>query len=118
MLNERNYVEKIKKEYSVKEVTKLDELRELDRKVKKSPLVFAYVYGSISALVFGTGMCFAMKVIGGTALWMILGIVIGLVGALLMSLTYKIYSAMINSRKKKYSKEILALSNELLNENK
>lgn len=117
MLDERNYAEKIKKEYSVKEVTKLDELRELDKKVKKSPLVFAYVYGSVSALVFGTGMCLAMKVIGGTTLWMIIGIAIGLVGALLMSLTYKIYNKMINSRKKKYAKEILNLSNELLNEN-
>lgn len=118
MLDERNYVEKIKKEYSVKEETKLDQLRELDKKVKRFPNVFAYVYGSVSALVFGTGMCLAMKVIGGTTLWMIIGIVIGLVGALLMSLTYKIYSAMINSRKRKYSKEILALSNELLNEDK
>lgn len=118
MTENKNYLEKIKAEYSEKDATKLDEVKKLDRKVKTTPMVFAYVFGSVAALILGVGMCLAMKVIGGTTTWMIVGIVIGIVGLALMSVTAPIYFKMLASRKKKYGDEILKLSNELLNEDK
>lgn len=105
-------VEKIRSKYQVAEKTKIDELKALDKKVKKAPTVFSYVFGSISSLVLGTGMCLAMKVIGDM---MALGIVVGLVGIGLCALTYPIYKKMLNSRKKKYAKQIIELSDSLLN---
>ena len=66
-------IERIRASYTEKEVTKLDELHRVDKKVKRPVKIFAYVYGSLSSLVLGTGMCLAMKVIGNS---MALGVVV------------------------------------------
>lgn len=116
MTDNKKYLEQIKDEYTEKDTSKLDKLKSLDRNVKLMPTVFAYTFGSIVALIFGLGLCLAMKIIGGTTTWMIIGVVIGVIGLALMSATAPIYFKMLNTRKKKYSAEILKLSNELLNE--
>lgn len=116
MTENKKYLEQIKSEYTEKDTTKLDELKSLDKKVKTMPLVFAYVFGVVASLILGVGMCLAMKVIGGTTTWMVVGILIGVVGLALMSVTAPIYFKMLSSRKKKYSSQILNLSNEILNE--
>ena len=106
-------VEKIKASYENKEKGKLEQLKELDKKTKRPAEVFAYVYGTASSLVLGTGMCYAMKVIGNS---MALGIGVGLLGILLAATTYPLYKAILKSRKKKVSKQIFALSDELLHQ--
>ena len=116
MKNEINAIEKIRAGYVEKEVTKYDQLKDLDKKVKRPAKVFAYVFGSISALVLGTGMSLAMKVIGTTLTYaMPLGIGVGLVGILLTSINYPMYKKILKSRKDKYSEQILELSDSLLN---
>ena len=112
--NDRIIIEKIKNNYEAKTVeqTKLDELKNLDKKVKNPARIFGYVYGTIGCLVLGTGMCLAMKVIGNL---MPLGIVIGLIGILMVSTTYPIYQKILAKRKSKYADQILTKSNELLN---
>ena len=106
-------VEKIRASYEKKEKGKLEQLKELDKKTKRPAVVFAYVYGTASSLVLGTGMCYAMKVIGNS---MALGIGVGLLGILLAATTYPLYKAILKSRKKKVSKQIFALSDELLHQ--
>ncbi len=106
-------VQKIRQQYVEKETTKFDELRELDAKVKRPAEVFAYTFGSIGALVLGTGMCLAMKVIGNM---MPLGIVVGLLGIGMVSVTYSLYKGLLKARKKKYAKQIFELSDSLLGE--
>jgi uncharacterized membrane protein (DUF485 family) len=106
-------VEKIRNQYTEREKTKFDELKALDRKVKRPASIFAYVFGVIGALVLGTGMSLAMKIIGDL---MALGIVIGLVGIAMVSLAYPIYKSILQSRKNKYSSKILELTNELLHD--
>ena len=106
-------VEKIKASYENKEKGKLEQLKELDKKTKRPAEVFAYVYGTASSLVLGTGMCYAMKVIGNS---MAIGIGVGLLGILLAATTYPLYKAILKSRKKKVSKQIFALSDELLHQ--
>lgn len=106
-------VEKIRNQYTEREKTKLDEVKALDRKVKRPASIFAYVFGTIGALVLGTGMSLAMKIIGDL---MALGIVVGVAGIAMVSLTYPMYKAILKSRKKKYSSKILELTNELLND--
>lgn len=115
MEKEKLYAQKLQKEYSEKEYTKFDELKELNKKVKNAPRIFAYIFGSVASLVLGLGMCLAMKVIGGTTTLMIVGIAIGLIGIGLMLLTYPIYKKILEGRRKKYAGKILTLSNELLN---
>lgn len=112
-MNENKVVEKIVNSYTKKENTKLDELKALDSKVKKPALIFAYVLGSISALLLGFGMCVAMQVILADLMW--LGIVVGVLGIVLCLLTYPIYKKILNLRKNKYREQILAISNELAN---
>ena len=111
-------VHKIRSEYIEKEVNELSELRALDRKVKRPANVFAYVFGSISAIVMGAGMSLVMTEIGATiglASAMVPGIAIGVVGMGMALSTYPIYKKMLNNRKKKYAPEILKLSEKVLN---
>ena len=110
--NEKQIVEKIRSGYEERKPTKLDELRAVDRRVKRPAQVFAYIFGTVGALVLGSGMCLAMpEVIEG---YMPLGICVGLVGIAMVSLNYLIYKATLRSRRRKASPEIFRLSNEIL----
>ena len=110
--------QKIRAQYMEKESTELDALRELDAKVKRPANVFAYVFGSISAVVMGAGMSLVMTDIGATigiTSALVPGIAIGVVGLCMALLTYPIYKKILNSRKKKYGSEILRLSDKIMN---
>lgn len=109
---EAKTIEHIRDQYTGKSQTQLDELRALDKRVKRPAAVFAYIFGAVGSLVLGTGMCFAMKVIGDM---MSVGIAVGLAGIAWVSLTYPIYKTVLKSRKKKYAAQILALSDHILN---
>ena len=118
MKNQEFIVQKIRTQYTEKQHTELDELKALDAKVKKPANVFAYTYGSISAIVMGAGMSLVMTEIGaiiGLASAMVPGIVIGVVGMGMALTTYPIYKRILNSRKKKYAPEIMALSEKIMN---
>ena len=111
-------VQKIRTQYTEKQHTELDALKELDAKVKRPANVFAYTYGSLSAIVMGAGMSLVMTDIGaviGLASTMVPGIAIGVVGLGMALTTYPIYKSMMNSRKKKYAPEILKLSDKIMN---
>lgn len=111
-MNNLNYAEKIKNDYSAHQPTKTEELRALDKKVRRPAKIFAYVFGTIAVLILGTGMCFAMKVIGDL---FVPGIIVGCIGIALCIANYFIYNAILKARKQKYGERILALSNEILN---
>ena len=116
MTTEIKTIEKIRASYTEKEITKLDQLKQLDKKVKRPAQIFAYIFGSCSSLVLGTGMSLAMKVIGASLSFaMPLGIGVGILGILLASINYPIYKAILKSRKNKYSNQIFELSDSLLN---
>ena len=111
-------VQKIRTQYTEKEHTQLDALKELDRKVKRPANVFAYVFGSISAIVMGSGMSLVMTDIGtklGMESTMIPGFVIGIVGLVAAIANYPIYKKILGGRRKKYANQIIALSDELMN---
>ena len=110
--------QKIRTQYMEKESTELDALRELDAKVKLPANVFAYIFGSISAIVMGAGMSLVMTDIGaviGITGALVPGLAIGVVGLGMALLTYPMYRGILNSRKKKYGAEILSLSDKIMN---
>lgn len=116
MTTEIKTIERIRANYVQKETTKFDELKALNRKVKRPAQVFAYTFGAISSLVLGTGMSLAMKVIGGgLSFAMPLGIGVGLLGILFCSVNYPIFKSILRKRKEKYSSKIIELSDSLLN---
>ena len=118
--NDQQFIaQKIRTQYMEKQSTELDALRELDAKVKRPANVFAYTFGSISAVVMGAGMSLVMTDIGATlgiASAMVPGIVIGVIGLGMALLTYPIYKSIMASRRKKYGAEILALSEKIMND--
>ena len=111
-------IQKIRTQYTEKEHTELDELKALDRKVKRPAEVFAYVFGSVSAIIMGSGMSFVMTDLAsqlGLGDMMIPGIAIGVVGLVLAIVNYPIHKAILKSRKKKYAARIIALSEKIMN---
>lgn len=110
-------VQKIRTQYMEKEQTKLDELKALDKKVKTPVNVFSYVFGSISAIIMGSGMSFIMTDLGeslGMGDAMLPGVIIGVVGLVLAVMNYPLYKKLLASRKEKYAARIIALSDKLL----
>ncbi len=113
--NEKKYVEETLKKYTTQKTSsKLDELKALDKKAKRKAHIFAYVFGTIGTLILGFGMCVAMKVILPQLMW--LGIVVGVVGILMISLNYVIFKNIWKKDKEKYANQIKNLSQELLHE--
>lgn len=114
---EKVYAEQIAAEYSPKTTSKAVALRKLDNKVKKAPKIASITFGTVATLIFGTGMCLAMKVIGaGTAAAMAAGIAIGVAGMALMAVNYPLYKKFLNARKKKYAFEIVELARQITDE--
>ncbi len=111
-------VRKIRSQYVEKQHTELDALKTLDAKIKRPANVFAYTYGTIGALVMGSGMSLVMTELGavlGLSEALIPGIAIGVVGLVMALTTYPIYKKILNSRKKKYADELIRLSDSIMN---
>ena len=117
--NDKQFLaQKIRTQYMDREPSELDALRELDSKVKRPANVFAYVFGSIGAVIMGTGMSLVMTDVGaklGMNSTMAPGIIIGIVGMLMALGNYPIYKRILAKRKNKYGAEILALSDKIMN---
>lgn len=107
---EQSEVQQIRDKYVTKEKTKLEQLKELDASIYRGPITISITLGIISALIFGTGMCCVM-------VWnlMLIGILVGLLGAAGMALVYFLYNHMVDSNKANMKDKILALCDEISN---
>ena len=117
MKDQEFIVQKIRTQYTEKEHTELDALKELDKKVKTPANIFAYIFGIISALIMGSGMSLIMTDIStaiGMTEPMLPGLIIGIVGMIMAIANYPIYKKLLNSRRKKYASQIVALSDKLI----
>ena len=113
MNTDKIYAESIAKEYAPKDSSKIVALRKLDRKAKMPATIFTYTFGIISSLVLGTGMCFAMQVLGSGIVDMVIGIIVGVIGMIGCGVNYPIYKKMLDNNKKKYAYEIVELAREI-----
>ena len=117
-MNEQEFlVQKIRTQYTEKEENGLDELKALDLKVKRPARVFAYIFGSISATLMGSGMSLVMTDIAetvGIRNPMLYGIIIGVAGLIMAIANFPIYKGILGSRRKKYADKIIALSDKLI----
>lgn len=116
--NDQDFLaQKIRTQYTEKEHTSLDELKELDAKVKRPANVFAYIFGSISAIIMGSGMSLVMTDIAetvGIQNPMLYGIIIGIVGMVMAIINYPLYKGILGSRRKKYADKIIELSDKIM----
>ena len=113
MNTDKIIAESIAKDYAPKESSKIVALKKLDNKAKLPATIFTYSFGIVSALVFGTGMCLAMQVIGSGLAGMVLGIVVGIAGLAGCGVNYPIYKKMLEKGKAKYAYEIVELARQI-----
>ena len=114
---ENKEIEEIRKKYLPVVESKVDELKRLDAQVQNSGVASALCIGVVGSLIFGTGMCFSMQVLGTGILTMILGMILGIAGALVMAMAYPVYRKKQQKMKEILAPKILELSNEILNGN-
>lgn len=111
--------QKIRTQYMEKEEksTDLDKLKELDRKVKRPANIFGYTFGTISALIMGSGMSLVMTDIGEKLElgdMMVHGIVIGVIGMGIVVVAYPVYTRILKKEREKIAPEILRLTEEIM----
>ena len=118
---EQEEIKAIRKKYAVQEKTedKMAQLRRLDTAVTQKATSVSLVFGIIGALILGMGMSLAMTDVGtiigfteGTA--MIVGILIGIIGIVLVSVAYPLYNRIIKKEREKIAPEIIRLTDELM----
>lgn len=113
MNTDKILAEAIAKDYAPKNNSKIVALKKLDHKAKLPATVFTYTCGIVSTLVFGTGMCLAMQIIGHGFASMVIGVVVGIVGLIGCSVNYPIYKKMLEKSKAKYAYEIVELARQI-----
>ncbi|MBR6682222.1 MAG: hypothetical protein IKL40_04485 [Clostridia bacterium] len=119
---EQNEIKRIRDKYVTSEVNKEDKmetLRRLDEGVTRKATVTSLVFGIVGALIMGIGMSLAMTDIGGiiginSAFAMIIGVIIGIVGIVLVSVAYPVYNRIIKKEREKIAPEIIRLTDELM----
>lgn len=117
MNTDKIYAQNIANEYAPKQTSKVVALKKLDRAVKRPAEIFSLAFGIGSTLVFGTGMCLCMSVIGsGNTLAFVLGIAAGLLGMLGAGINYFLYKKIVNRGKQKYGSDIIRLAAEISEE--
>lgn len=114
MNTDKIYAEQLANEYTPKDTSKVAALKKLDAKAKLPATIFTYTLGIISALILGIGMCLTMGQIGdNSTVSFIIGIILGVIGIIGVSVNYPIYKKMIAKGKQKYAFEIVQLAKEI-----
>ena len=98
---------------------KMERLRRLDASVTKKAQLVSLIFGVMGALILGFGMSMCMTTLGEILgshrdMAMVIGIIIGIVGGILISLAYPVYNLIIKLERKKIAPEIIRLTDELM----
>lgn len=118
---EQEEIKAIRQKYIATEETedKISQLRRLDAGVMQKAIMASLIFGVIGALLLGLGMSLSMsefsKILGpyeGRA--MLIGIAVGLVGIVLVSLAYPLYNRILKTERKKIAPEIIRLTDDLM----
>lgn len=118
---EQAEIRKIREKYTQKEreEDKMERLRRLDAKVTQKAQAVSLVLGIVGVLVLGFGMSLVMSDLGDILgaykdMAMPLGIIIGVIGCIPVSLSYPIYNLTVKHERKKIAPEIIRLTDELM----
>ena len=92
-----------------KQVTKFEELKKLDAKVKSVPTMIGLILGVVGTLIFGTGLTCILEFF-----MTVLGVILSVVGVIVACCAYFIYEKVNKFMRDKYADRIVELSNEIL----
>ena len=108
---EKKQIESIRREYlgEGKTLSPFEKLKKLNAKVKDTATIVALIFGIVGCLVFGLGLTMVLE----WQIW-IWGVVLMTIGTIPMLIAYPAYNLTLSRGKKKYGKEILELTEELL----
>ena len=102
----------IRKKYVPAEEDKMETLRKLDRGVENRGTMMSIITGVIGTLVFGSGMSMFMVLSG--KVFMVLGIILGIIGIAVMAVAYPVYNQIVKRQREKIAPQVLALTEELM----
>lgn len=110
--SERKQVESIRSIYAPEKTSSdRERLVRLNNKAHAIPMAVSLSVGVTGLLIFGLGMTFALN-------WenLVAGIILGVAGAAVMAIAYPVHRLIFKKLKAKYSSEIIALCDSILNE--
>lgn len=111
---ERREIQRIRDAYAVKkEQDGFARLQALHNKVQTPPRILAITLGVLGTLLFGAGLACILEFSK-----YVLGAILAAAGIFPLAFAYPVWKGMITARKKKYSEQIITLSNSLLDEKK
>lgn len=116
---EQDEIKRIRQKYQKQEENAMNRLRKLDASATSKATAMALMFGVAGALILGVGMSLIMtdlaNVFGMPGIAnMIVGIIAGLIGIILVTLAYPIYSKVLKREHDKIAPEILRLTDELM----
>lgn len=103
-------IEAIRRKYLPKEEDKMEQLRQMDKRVSRKGTIISIIIGVIGCLLLGIGMCCTME---WTGRWFVPGIIIGVIGIVMIALAYPLYERITKKERKKIAPLILKLADEL-----
>ena len=116
---EQEEVKNIRRKYLSREENTMERLRRLDQGVTQKATTVALIVGILGALIMGLGMSLAMselrEILGSHRdMAIVIGVVIGSVGSVLVSVAYPLYLHTLKKERQKIAPEILRLTDELM----
>lgn len=113
---QRQEVEEIRKAYMPQEEDKMLALRRLHAIPTQKAQAVSLAVGILGALILGTGMSLCMTDLGAALgnLSLVMGIVIGLVGMVMVSAAYPLYTRVLKKERTRIAPEVLSLTDELM----
>lgn len=109
---QQNKINEIRNKYIPKETNKIDLILKLDNQVTQKATAYSLIIGIIGTLTFGIGMSCCM-------VWnkILIGIIIGILGIILISISYPVYNFTLKKERKRIAPQILKLTDEVLDDN-
>ena len=118
---EQSELKRIRDKYtaSTEAEDKMARLRRLDASVTNTAQAVALVFGVVGTIILGCGMSLILTDLAqildlSSDTAMLIGIAVGIVGGILASLAYPIYTAIVKAQRKKLAPEIIRLTDELM----
>lgn len=104
-------LQKIKDKYKSKtpKETKIQQLKSLDKSVTKNATIVAITFGIIGILLFGVGITFVTTFSN----YFIIGIIVGVLGMIIMSVSYPIYCKIVKNKRNALAPVILKLIDDI-----
>ena len=103
------YAQKIASEYAKRKSRKAIALYKLDRWAKRPAKIISYAFGTFMGVLLVVGIW--LQTISPT-----LSLIIAIIALIGMSLSYPLYSVILNHRKKVYADDILLLAQAVIEE--